>query len=368
MSNEITTGVAEPVQETTAPQSNMSVSDFINRRLGKQNEETQEESPIVEATDEVTEETEVESTEEEVNEEVVAEQTEETEEVEETSEESTDVLSQLDLDEMSEDDLKDLSEKLGSRAVARFGELTAKRKAAEAKIKELESKLNSDDPLSSNKPVADNPYKSVDSIEGLQSKAEEVNQVIEWAEDLLFNADGYGPEDVVTEVEGKELTKKDIRSSLLQARKSRDKFLPSQLKVLQARENGKQLKEAFDTKASKELKWLSGEDNDTRKNYEAMVADPRFKKLTEVADPEIGAQLNYIMAHAANSIYGRKLVPTSTKSTSLTPPKTAVSAASTSEKTVGKSTKALKNLSQQFRQSGNRNDFITLRTLQLKNR
>ena len=368
MSNEITTGVAEPVQETTAPQSNMSVSDFINRRLGKQNEATQEESPIVEATDEVTEETEVESTKEEVNEEVVAEQTEETEEVEETSEESTDVLSQLDLDEMSEDDLKDLSEKLGSRAVARFGELTAKRKAAEAKIKELESKLNSDDPLSSNKPVADNPYKSVDSIEGLQSKAEEVNQVIEWAEDLLFNADGYGPEDVVTEVEGKELTKKDIRSSLLQARKSRDKFLPSQLKVLQAKENGKQLKEAFDTKASEELKWLKGEDNDTRKNYEAMVADPRFKKLTEVADPEIGAQLNYIMAHAANSIYGRKLVPTSTKSASLTPPKTAVSAASTSEKTVGKSTKALKNLSQQFRQSGNRSDFITLRTLQLKNR
>jgi hypothetical protein len=99
-----------------------------------------------------------------------------------------------------------------------------------------------------------------------------------------------------------------------------------------------------------------------------MVSDPRFKKLTETADPEIGAQLNYIMAHAANSIYGRKLVPQSSKSASLTPPKTAASAASTSEKTVGKSAKALKNLNQQFRQSGNKSDFITLRTLQLKNR
>jgi hypothetical protein len=39
-----------------------------------------------------------------------------------------DVLSQLDLDDMSEADLRELSEKLGSRAVARFGELTAKRK------------------------------------------------------------------------------------------------------------------------------------------------------------------------------------------------------------------------------------------------
>jgi hypothetical protein len=365
MSNEITTGDAEPVQETTAIQSNMSAADFINRRLGQLNEATQEEAPPVEATDEVTEEAEVESTEAETSEEVVAEQTEETEE---TSEESTDVLSQLDLDEMSEDDLRELSEKLGSRAVARFGELTAKRKAAEAKIKELETKLSSDDPLSSDKPLANNPYSSVDTIADLQGKAEEVNQVIEWAEDVLFNADGYGPEDVVTEVEGKELTKKDIRSSLLQARKSRDKFLPAQLKVLQAKENGKQLKEAFDAKASEELKWLKGEDNDTRKNYEAMVSDPRFKKLTETADPEIGAQLNYIMAHAANSIYGRKIVQESPKSASLTPPKTAASAASTSEKTVGKSAKALKDLSQRFRQSGNKGDFITLRTLQLKNR
>ena len=368
MSNEITEGVAEPSTETTAVQSNMSAADFINRRLGQLTEATQKEAPHVEATDEVVEEAEVESTEAEVNEEVVAEQTEETEEVQETSDESTDVLSQLDLDEMSEGDLRELSEKLGSRAVARFGELTAKRKAAEAKIKELESKLNANDPLSSDKPIADNPYKSIDTLGELQNKAEEVNQVIEWAEDILFNADGYGPEDIVTEVEGKELTKKDIRSSLLQARKSRDKFLPSQLKVLQARENGKQLKEAFDAKASEELKWLKGNDNDTRKNYEAMISDPRFKKLKESADPEIGAQLNYIMAHAANSIYGRKLVQEAPKSASLTPPKTAASAASTSEKTVNKSTKALKDLGQRFRQSGSKGDFITLRTLQLKNR
>ena len=78
MSNEITEGVAEPSTETTAEQSNnMSMADFVSRRLGQQNEETQEEAPIVEATDEVNEEAEVESTEAEINEEVVAEQTEE---------------------------------------------------------------------------------------------------------------------------------------------------------------------------------------------------------------------------------------------------------------------------------------------------
>ena len=361
MSNEITEGVAEPSTETTAEQSNnMSMADFVSRRLGQQNEGTQEEAPIVEATDEVTEEAEVESTEAEVNEEIVAEQTEE-------PQGSEDVLSQLDLDEMSEDDLRELSEKLGSRAVARFGELTAKRKAAEAKLKEMEAQLQNNNPLETQE-VANNPYESVDTLEGLQEKAKEVTEVIEWAEETLFNADGYGPEDVVTEVEGKELTKADVRKSLLNARKARDKFLPAQLQKVQRVQQSHQLKEAFDAQAEQELNWLQGEDNDVRKSYEAMIGDPRFNSLREKADPEVAAQLNYLIAHAANSIYGRKPVKETPKNTTLTPPKTAGTAASQSEKTVGKSVKALKNLDQQFRQTGNKSDFITLRTLQLKNR
>ena len=297
MSNEITEGVAEPSTETTASQSNMSAADFVNRRLGQLTEVTQEEAPPVEATDEVTEETEVESPEVEASEEIVAEQTEE-------PEGSTDVLSQLDLDDMSEEDLRELSEKLGSRAVARFGELTAKRKAAEAKLKEMEAQLQNKNPLET-QTVANNPYESVDTVQGLQEKAKEVAEVIEWAEETLFNADGYGPEDVVTEVEGKELTKADVRKSLLNARKARDKFLPAQLQTVQRVQQSHQLREAFDAQAEQELNWLQGEDNDVRKNYEARIGDPRFNSLREKADPEVAAQLNYLIAHAANSIYGR---------------------------------------------------------------
>jgi len=360
MSNEITEGVAEPSTETTASQSNMSAADFVNRRLGQLTEETQEVAPPVEATDEVTEETEVESPEVETSEEIVAEQTEE-------PEGSEDVLSQLDLDDMSEDDLRELSEKLGSRAVARFGELTAKRKAAEAKLKEMEAQLQNNNPLETQE-VANNPYASVDTLEGLQEKAKEVTDVIEWAEETLFNADGYGPEDVVTEVEGKELTKSDVRKSLLNARKARDKYLPSQLQTVQRVQQSHQLKEAFDTQAEQELNWLQGDDNDVRKSYEAMIGDPRFDSLREKADPEVAAQLNYLMAHAANSIYGRKPVKEAPKSATLTPPKAAISAGASSDKGVNKSVKALKDLNQRFRHSGNKSDFVTLRTQQLKNR
>ena len=268
---------------------------------------------------------------------------------------------------MSEDDLRELSEKLGSRAVARFGELTAKRKAAEAKLKKMEAQLQNNNPLETQE-VANNPYASVDTLEGLQEKAKEVTDVIEWAEETLFNADGYGPEDVVTEVEGKELTKSDVRKSLLNARKARDKYLPSQLQTVQRVQQSHQLKEAFDVQAEKDLNWLQGDDNDVRKSYEAMIGDPRFNSLREKADPEVAAQLNYLMAHAANSIYGRKPVKEAPKSATLTPPKAAISAGASSDKGVNKSVKALKDLNQRFRHSGNKSDFITLRTQQIKNR
>jgi|TARA_E500000318_G_scaffold71224_1_gene65982 hypothetical protein len=351
MSEEITTETAQ--SETEAKQSNMSVSEFTSRRLGQM-------TPAVEAKEEEAQEAPVESTEEVQAEPEVAEQASE-------SQETDDVLSKLDLDEMSEDDLKELSEKLGSRAVARFGELTAKRKAAEEQLQKLQSEVNKKNPLETQE-VAENPYESIDSLEGLQQKAQEINEVIEWAEDTLFNADGYGPEDVVTEVEGKELTKADVRKSLLNARKSRDRFLPAQLETIQNRSNALKLKSAFDEQAKQELPWMAGEDNDTRKSYEAMVSDNRFQKLADAADPEVAAQLNYIVAHAANSIYGRKAVANSPTSPKLNPTKTGATSASSPEKTTGKSAKALKDLGQRFKNSGTKSDFITLRTLQLKNR
>ena len=179
----------------------------------------------------------------------------------------------------------------------------------------------------------------------------------------MFESDGYAADDVVTEVEGKEVTKAQVRKSLLQARKARDAFLPDQLNKLQQIENGKQLRSAFEEQAKQELSWLQGEDNDTRKQYEAMLSDKRFIDLQDKVDPDIAAQLPYLIAHAANSMYGRKLIQEKPK-VSITPPKTgATSAPNTSR--ASKSTKALADLSSRFKDSGNEKDFIKLRTKQL---
>ena len=90
-------------------------------------------------------------------------------------------------------------------------------------------------------------------IGSLLKKSKEVNDIISWAEDTLFEADGYAADDVVTEIEGKEVTKAQVRKSLLQARKARDTYLPDQLSTIQNKENAVHLESAFKEQAEKEL-------------------------------------------------------------------------------------------------------------------
>ena len=349
MSDEITTEIAESVEQT-ASKSNISAEDFIQSRLGE-TEEVQvasEESPQSES-------------------EVLEETIDEVESEETTSESSDNVLSQLDLDNLSEDEIRELSEKLGSRAVSRFGELTAKRKKAEERLVELENKL-SENELKSATRIENNPYSDLKNIDDLKSKAVEVNNIIEWAEDILFNTDGFSPEDKVTEIDGKSITKKEVRTTLQNARKTRDKFLPDQLRNIQKLDNAVKIKKNFEEQAENELSWMKGEDNDTRRKYEAMIKDPRFVEMEQSVDPEVASQLNYIIAHAANSLYARKTITEKSTPGRLNPPSNATSSAGTPEKTASKSIKALKEISQRFKTSGSKNDFINLRTLQIKNR
>lgn len=281
-----------------------------------------------------------------------------------------DVLSKFDLGEMSDVELRELSDKLGSRAVARFGELTAKRKQAEEQIAALQSELNKrnqESPLEV-KSVEKNPYAALDTVESLQAKAREVTDVIEWAEDKLDQADHLAHDDIVTTVDGKDMTKADIKAALKNARKAKDKFLPAQLQELQARENRSQLKRNFDDSARKELDWLSGEDNDTRKQYEAMLGDKRLIKLLADVDPDIAPQLPYILAHAANSMYGRKTIPLTENKPKITPPSSPASSNGSSEKPEARNSKAISETAKRFSSSGTLSDFAALRALQLSKR
>ena len=348
---------------TARLQSNASVSDYAKFReqqlLGREpGEESQAQEEVVE---DVAEETQEVSEAQVENEQEQAEVSEETE---------ADVLSNIDLDTMSEEELTELSEKLGSRAVARFGELTAKRKQAEAELEQLRKKIqDSDNPLESKVDQAKNPYGNIDSIENLQEAAKNVESIIEWAEDLIFNSDGYGAEDVITEVQGKEYTKADVRKQLLEARKAEKKYLPAQLKVLQTQQYAAQAKESLTEKAKQEFGWMKDSDSEVNAKYNAMLNDPRLQGI-EKFSPELAAQLPYLLAHSANSLYGRKLINNNNeqqtnsarKGVQLDPP-SSVPGAAKSEKQINKALKSFQEQQKAFRETGSKDDFIKMRTM-----
>lgn len=364
---EAATAEAAPKQAT-----NITVSEYTRRRGAQLNASAKETQP-----ESVQEGQVLDSEEEQVEQEIVEASGAETEEAQgadtaesdeetsdnsddETEEGSDDVLSNIDLDDLSDDDLRELSEKLGSRAVARFGELTAKRKAAEAELEKLRAEMQSS--IAPQVQESENPYNNINDLEELQKVAAEVEEVVEWAEDLIFNSDGYSADEVITEVEGKELTKSDVRRYLQNARKAEKKYIPAQLQKIQKIESARKSGESLIEKAKKEFTWMQDGD-ETFDKYKEMLSDERLQGL-EKFNPEVHAQLPYLLAHAANSMYARKPVRTESRTARLTPPSSTPGAAK-SEKTVSPKLKTMNNLSKQFKESGNKNDFIRLRTLQL---
>jgi len=269
----------------------------------------------------------------------------------------------VDLETMSEAELKELAQKLGSKAVARFGELTAKRKAAEEQLAALQAELSKRGSNQLEAKVKDNPYANVDKPEELQAKFQEVTEVIDWADDLLEKGEDLGADDVLTNVNGKDYTKREIKEALRKARKAKDVYLPDQDKQIKLANERVQFKQALIDRAKTELPWLQGEDNDVRKQYEAMLSDERLKNIEKML-PDVAPQLPYLLAHAANSLYARR--PVDSKPTSrLSPPSPVVSQSADSNKPETRQSKALNDLSSRFSKSGSYKDFKAIRALQL---
>ena len=269
----------------------------------------------------------------------------------------------VDLENMSEAELKELAQKLGSKAVARFGELTAKRKQAEEQLASLQAELAKRSSNQLEAKVKDNPYANIDKPEELQAKFQEVSEVIDWADDLLEKGEDLGAEDVLTNVNGKDYTKREIKEALRKARKAKEVFLPDQDKQIKIAAERKNFREALTERAKTELPWLQGEDNDVRKQYEAMLSDERLKNIEKML-PDVAPQLPYLLAHAANSIYARRAVDTK-PSSRLSPPSPVVSQSAESSKPETRQSKALQDLSTRFNKSGSYKDFKAIRALQL---
>lgn len=340
--SEVVEAIAD-ASENTAENSNISASDFQMRR-SRQLEE--QHAPPPPEPDSISEEVETESQPQE-------------EEVDQS-----DVLSNIDLDNLSEAEIKQLSEALSSRAVDRFGQLTARAKAAEERARELEDSLKAqqEQVLSSTSDIENNPYDDLKTVQDIQNKAKEINDVIEWAEDVLFESADYGPDEEVTESNGQAMTKAQVREALKQARKSRDKYLPDQFRKVKKVEDATKLRQEYGQKAMKEFKWLGDKDSEQTKQFVQLASQPALQKAYE-QNPDLSWQLPYLLAHSVNSMYGGKSKPSTNAQDAFkpAPPRSPSPTGAKSDKTEDNSSKALKDLTKRFKESGNKDDFQKLR-------
>mgnify|MGYP003115894349 CR=1 FL=1 len=346
--SEVIEAVAD-ASENTAENTNISASEFELRRA-RQMEELIPSEAEPEAEDaSISEDIEIESQSNE----------------EEVSEGNEDVLSNIDLENLSEEQIKQLSEALSSRAVDRFGKLTARAKAAEEKAQTLEESLKAqqEEVLSSRSDIVDNPYSDLNTMNDIQDKAKEINDVIDWAEEILFDSDDYSPHDTVTEADGKTMTKAEVREALKQARKSRDKFLPDQFQKVKKTENAVALRQQYGQKALKEFKWLGDKDSEQTKQFVQIAGQPALQKAYE-QNPDLSWKLPYLLAHSVDNLFkgdSTKTPKGGDQAFKPSPPKSPSLGGTKSDKSESNSSKALKDLSSRFKESGNKDDFQKLR-------
>ena len=270
-------GVTEPV-------SNVSVEEYIARRTGiaSQQDEQAEESQsdtYVESEDQVTDSEDA------------------TEYVDEEEDASSDEA-ELDLLSLSTEQIQELAKKGKSRLLQRVGELTAQKRL-------LEEKLQSQAPAKPTKeiPQNENPFKEISDPKELLAKYGELEQVLEDTDAILEEHEDYGPDDIIT-VGDREFTKREIRKANRNARESITKYIPAQERQIAKVQQLSQMEEHYTAAAKKEVPAILDAESEVGTNFNAMMQDPIVQQVRNQI-PELGAQLEYLLAHAANSIFGK---------------------------------------------------------------
>lgn len=268
-------------------------------------------------------------------------------------------LEAVSLDDLPEGEVSALAEKLRSKSLSRFGELSKKAKTAEAQLAEIMAEREKG--FAPKAPAGNNPFANIETVEELDREFQNASGHIEWAEGLLEDREGSHPEEVIyTDGNGKEYTKAHIKQSLRDARKARDVHISEQYKQIKTKEQRKVQKTLIEEKAAKELPWLVGDDNDTRRQYESLKAGVNMEQI-EKADPEFAVHLSRILAHAANSMFGaQKASATAKPPAALKPPSTPAFGGAAPQRANPNADKFLQDAEARFSKSQSENDYLAV--------
>lgn len=201
----------------------------------------------------------------------------------------------LNLEDLDEDQLENIAEQLNSRAAGRIAGLIRERKALQGEL-EASRVQKDEDPFKGKAEPETNPYKDIETIEDLQKKHDEVETMVEWAEDLLADASEEHRDVTIYEEDGKEYTKGEIRKLLRTARKGKS-HLRTRHKELGHQQVVNGQRAALRQEVEKRFPWRGEEENVLRKEYEQTLARPEIAELIKT-NPAI----ELILAHAADSM------------------------------------------------------------------
>ena len=241
-----------------------------------------------------TEDTEPEASTEEVNEpsdqaEVPTESLEETQSAEdvETDDDSSpppqpsDVLSKynIDLDSLSSEEIESFAKALNLKAVKRISNLAAQKKALANQNAELQAQAEqAQQTQTSETPefLKDNALHNVADEQSLMKEVENLNTLIEWAEDGMENEVQYDDDgnEYVLKDGDKTYTKADLRRIRSNAKKIIRKDAPARQAWIKERQ-------ASDEHAIKTFQFLGEPESDDYKLFMQVKSDKMYKPLVD---------------------------------------------------------------------------------------
>lgn len=281
----------EPTAEgQISEKENLSMDEFIALRIA------QEESTEAEESEPESEPSETDENEEEVE---GIDQPEESQEEESEEEEETEAEQgeEIDLDQLTPEQIQDIAKKGKSRLLGDLGKLRAEKRELERQLAQVQSAQGQ---KTKEIPVAANPFGNLKTIEEIRQKSEQLEATLETTDRILEEYEDYGPEDAI-QVEGKMFTKKQIRQANRNAREAITKFLPAQEKHLEKLESMEKAHGHYVAQAEKEIPEIKDDKSEIGKLYQTLVRDPLVQQVKEKL-PELGFQMEYLLAHVARSI------------------------------------------------------------------
>jgi len=185
----------------------------------------------------------------------------------------------INLDSLSEDQAMSLGRALRTESLKRFGRLTAQKREAESRVRELESNGASRE-VSTPAPAtsAEDPMSEIWTEETLTKKGHDLQAIEDWVEDALQLETQYSDEgeEYLAEADGKRYTKEELLGIRANARKMTRKG-----GALEERRGFLISRQQFDDEAMNYFPWMSDDKSAEFGEYQKLVTQERYKKFLD---------------------------------------------------------------------------------------